>query len=196
MTPAERLVAVGTTRGPKLRAVERALAQARGRRPDFLPGALRLEPRPVPSGAPEMPRTTSEMMLGARNRAAAALAALRAEGGAPALAIGLEGGVLLEGGVALLESWSYVTDGERGAYGSSGCIPLPAALARAVFEEREVLGPAADQHFQRTEIASHEGTFGALTCDLVTREDAFLRSLLHALAPFYNAGAYSETRGG
>ena len=37
-----------------------------------------------------------------------------------------------------------------------------------------------------------KGTFGVLTADLVTREEAFVRALLHALAPFYNASAYAE----
>lgn len=192
MTRSEALIVIGTARAPKLRAVERALHTVRQRRPDFLEGELQLEACRVPSGAPEMPRSTPEMMLGARNRAEAALEKLRDAGRRPALAIGLEGGVLVEGACPLLESWSYVTDGVRGAYGSSGCIPLPAPLARAVFEEGEVLGRAADVHFERREVASHEGTFGVLTLDLVTREEAFVRSLLHALAPFYNATAYSE----
>ena len=190
--PSETVVAIGTTRGPKLRAVERALRTVQERLPAFVVGELRLEARSVPSGAPEMPRTTAEMMLGAKNRAEAALETLLAEGRHPALGIGLEGGVLVEGECTLLESWSYVTNGDRGAYGSSGCIPLPAPLARAVLEAGELLGSAADRHFRRREVASHEGTFGVLTCDLVTREEAFVRSLLHALAPFYNESAYSE----
>jgi non-canonical (house-cleaning) NTP pyrophosphatase len=191
------VVAVGTTRGPKLRAVERVLLDLRGRFPAFLPGELRIEPRNVPSGVPETPRTTSESMNGARRRAVEAFALLRAEGREPQLAIGLEGGVAAEpvaDSGAFLESWAYVTDGRTGRFGSSGSIPLPAELEAAVLDRGESLGSAADLFFQRREIAAHEGTFGALTLMMVSREEAFARSLLHALAPFYNGLAYSSGR--
>jgi non-canonical (house-cleaning) NTP pyrophosphatase len=55
----------------------------------------------------------------------------------------------------------------------------------------EDLGRAADHYFERRDVAGHEGTFGVLTNGVVTREEAFARSMLHALAPFYNAVAYS-----
>jgi non-canonical (house-cleaning) NTP pyrophosphatase len=197
MKPAEALVAVGTRRGPKLRAVERVLFDLRGRFPGFLPGELAIEPRSVPSGVPETPRTTSEAMDGARRRALGALGLLRGEGREPLLALGLEGGVVVErvtDGGAFLESWAYATDGRRGRFGSSGAISLPAELEAAVLERGESLGSAADLFFQRREIAANEGTFGALTLMMVSREEAFARSLLHALAPFYNELAYSSRR--
>jgi non-canonical (house-cleaning) NTP pyrophosphatase len=91
-----------------------------------------------------------------------------------------------------LESWAFVTDGTRGFFGGSGRIPLPDELASAVLERGEDLGPAADRFFQRRDVAGREGTFGVLTGGVITREDAFARSMLHALAPFYNEVAYSR----
>ena len=186
------LVAVGTTRAPKLRAVERALDELRLRFSSFLAPSFALEPRQVPSGAPSTPMTTAEMMDGARQRAQAVWRLLEEEGSKPFLAIGLEGGVVFESGVSFLESWSYVTDGTRGHFGSSGCITLPDELARAVSDRGEDLGSAADRIFQKQNVRSNEGTFGVLTRDVVTREEAFVRSLLHALAPFYNADRYAS----
>lgn len=193
MTSLSAIIAVGTTRRPKVQAVERVLTELRARFPNFLPGELTIEPRQVESGAPPTPRTTEETMRGAKTRARNAFAALRDEGLAPSLSIGLEGGIATanEGHTVFLESWAYVTDGERGFFGGSGRIPLPSELAAAVLDRGEDLGPAADRYFERRDVAGHEGTFGVLTDGVVTREEAFARSMLHALAPFYNAGAYS-----
>jgi non-canonical (house-cleaning) NTP pyrophosphatase len=63
-------------------------------------------------------------------------------------------------------------------------------VIEAVVNRGEDLGPVADKLFEQVDVAGHQGTFGILTADLITREDAFVRSLLHALAPFYNRAAY------
>jgi inosine/xanthosine triphosphatase len=186
----ESLVAVGTTRVPKVRAVEQALAELRGRFPGFLPGAFRIETRKVSSGVAETPRSTEETMRGARARAHAAFEGLRSEGARPSLGIGLEGGVAAAGSAFFLESWAYVTDGARGYFGGSGAIPLPAGLAELVVVDGAELGEAADRYFARTDVAANEGTFGVLTRMMVSREEAFVRSLIHALAPFYNSPCY------
>jgi len=122
---------------------------------------------------------------------------LSEEGTVPALSIGLEGGLRSdtpEGAdepVVSLEAWAYATDGVNGFFGSSGCLPLPGELVRAVIENGEDLGPAADELYGQQDVAGRQGTFGVLTAELVTREEAFVRALLHALAPFYNASAYA-----
>jgi inosine/xanthosine triphosphatase len=187
------VVAVGTTRDPKVRAVRHVLDELVGRFPDFLAGGpIRLEAREVPSGVPSTPRNFGESMEGARKRAQRAYQGLRSEGLEPRLGIGLEGGLTCQSDVTFLEAWAYVTDGARGHFGSSGSIPLPDELARDVMSGGEDLGAAADRYFQTREIAAREGTFGVLTGMMVSREEAFRRALLHALAPFYNAGAYRD----
>ncbi|HEY7698560.1 MAG TPA: inosine/xanthosine triphosphatase [Vicinamibacteria bacterium] len=184
------LIAVGTTRAPKIRAVELALGALRERFPDFLPGEIRLESRGVSSGVPATPRSTEETMRGARQRASSLYEILRSEGKAPVFAIGLEGGVSRIESAPLLESWAYVTDGRRGYFGGSGSVPLPEGLSESVFVQGLDLGSAADRYFGRLEVAANEGTFGILTRMMVSREQAFTRALIHALAPFYNGPGY------
>jgi inosine/xanthosine triphosphatase len=190
MDDVETVVVIGTQRVPKVRAVERAFSELRSRFPEFLPGSLRLEARSVSSGVAETPLSTEETMLGARTRAHAALETVLSEGMRASLGIGLEGGVASTRGASFLESWAYVTDGTRGYFGGSGAMPLPDGLAARVLVEGAELGDAADRYFARTEVAANEGTFGLLTRMMVSREDAFVRALTHALAPFYNLQAY------
>ena len=183
-------VGLGTRRRPKVLACSRAL-ESLGEKPS----TLRILTRSVPSGVRDTPLTTGEMMEGARRRADNVLRELGEEAIRPDYAVGLEGGIKREpdsaASIAFLESWAYVTDGAKGYFGSSGAIELPARLADRVVVDGQELGPAADAEFEETNIASGVGTFGALTRNLVTREDAFVRALLHAFSPFYNASVYS-----
>jgi non-canonical (house-cleaning) NTP pyrophosphatase len=191
------IVAVGSTRGPKVEAVRRALAILKERFPGFLGDDLRLIARAVPSGTASTPLSSAELMEGARKRAQGLFEVLSEEGSVPALSIGLEGGLRTETAeagdepVVSLEAWAYATDGVKGFFGSSGCLPLPSELVRAVLEDGADLGPAADEFYGQQDVAGRQGTFGILTAELVTREEAFIRALLHALAPFYNATAYA-----
>ena len=135
-------------------------------------------------------------MSGARRRASSVYQELLAEGKPPLLGVGLEGGVASSGSLPFLEAWAYVTDGRRGFFGSSGSIPIPEGLGEPVLLEGVDLGFAADRYFGRREIAANEGTFGILTRMMVSREEAFVRSLIHALAPFYNPCGYGIEKGG
>lgn len=190
------IVAIGSTRGPKVEAARRALAIVKEKFPGFFRGGLRLIARSVPSGTAATPSSTEELMAGARHRATRLFERLAEEGQVPALSLGLEGGILRESeghgreAVFLLESWAYVTDGVCGYYGSGGCIALPSELTEAVLDRGEELGSAADKLYGLRDVAGRQGTFGVLTAGLVTREEAFVRALVHALAPFYNASAY------
>lgn len=180
-----------------MEAVRRAIAILRERFPNFLEGKVELIARAVPSGTSSTPRSTAELTTGARNRAETLFDVLSSEGCVPALSLGLEGGLLSEKGSEsnrrcfLLEGWAYATDGEKGYFGSSGCLPIPGGLAEAVFEKGEELGAAADRFYDQSDVAGRQGTFGLLTADIITREEAFVRALLHALSPFYNSKAYT-----
>lgn len=190
------IVALGSTREPKIRAVRRALDLIKVSVPTFGDGAYQLVSRATPSGTSPTPQSTEELMAGARHRAESLFETLRSEGEAPLLAIGLEGGIGSENGLGgtprlfFLESWAYVTNGRSSAFGSSGCLPLPEEVVDAVVNRGEDLGPVADRLYEQKDVAGHQGTFGILTKELVTREEAFVRSLLHALAPFYNETTY------
>ncbi len=195
------IVALGSTREPKIRAVRNALALIKESVPDFGDGRYQLVSRAAPSGTSPTPQSTAELMAGARHRAESLLETLHSERETPDLSIGLEGGIGSESGldgrsrIFFLESWAYVTNGSRSAFGSSGCLPLPEDVVEAVVNRGEDLGPVADRLYEQKDVAGHQGTFGILTKELVTREDAFVRSLLHALAPFYNQTAYAVKDG-
>lgn len=72
------LVAVGSTRAPKVDAVRRVLAALAGRDPEL--GGAELAAREVEHGAPAMPLAVADLLRGAAERARLALAAVRAEG--------------------------------------------------------------------------------------------------------------------
>ena len=186
------LVAVGSTRRPKLNAVWEALTV-------FGPSldsnaqfdVVGVE---VPSGVGHTPRTRAELMAGARQRAEA-LVALAHERDEPwRYFVGLEGGldVIREDASRLvfLENWAYVTDGTRGAYGQSGAILLPESLAARVLDDGIELAAAIDTFAGSQGVRDAQGAWGVLTNNMITRQDAFRTAVINAFAPFYNAALY------
>jgi non-canonical (house-cleaning) NTP pyrophosphatase len=110
--------------------------------------------------------------------------------------VGLEGGldIVQENGrrLAFLESWAMVRDaGGRGAYGQAGGILLPDALAAEVLDRGVELSVAIDIFASGRGIRDRQGAWGVLTCDLITRQDAFRIAVIQAFAPFFNAQLYS-----
>src|ERR1700677_720316 len=117
------LVAVGSTRRPKLNAVREAL--------DVIGPKLNanfqfeIAALDVPSGVGHTPLSSEEMMGGARGRAEE-MVRIGAQRNEPwKYFVGLEGGLEIieerKRRMVFLENWAYVTDGsERGAYGQSG----------------------------------------------------------------------------
>jgi len=187
------IVAVGSTRRPKLSAVTEALALF-GKQLD--PEAIfEIAGVEVASGVGHTPLSRAELMRGARNRAEA-LRAISEETSVPwKFFVGLEGGfdVVLDRDERLvfLESWAYVLDRNgRGCYGRSGAVLVSEPLARAVVDEGIELGVAVDQFAGGRGIRDAQGAWGVLTRDLVTRQDAFRMALIGAFAPFYNAAAF------
>ena len=186
------LVAVGSTRRPKLNAVWEALTV-------FGPSldsnaqfdVVGIE---VPSGVGHTPRTRAELMAGARQRAEALVEIARERSEPWRFFVGLEGGldVLREdsGRLVFLENWAYVTDGTRGAYGQSGAILLPEPLAARVLDEGIELAAAIDAFAGSQGIRDAQGAWGVLTNNMITRQDAFRTAVINAFAPFYNASLY------
>src|ERR1700722_19989805 len=114
------LVAVGSTRLPKLNAVSDAL-KALG--PELERDAeFRVVGEEVPSGVGHTPLSCAELMAGARGRAEALVRVANERREPWRYFVGLEGGldVVYENGrrLAFLESWAFVTDSAgREAYG-------------------------------------------------------------------------------
>lgn len=188
-------VAVGSTRRPKLNAVWEALSVfGPSLDPDAQFEVVGVE---VPSGVQHTPLSRAEIMTGARQRAEALARMARERPGSPGWRyfVGLEGGldVMFVNGQRLvfLESWAYVGDGEgRVAYGQSGSILIPEALAAEVLDRGTELAAAIDAFAGGEGIRDAQGAWGILTRNLITRQDAFRVAVINAFAPFFNASLY------
>ena len=135
-------------------------------------------------------------MAGARFRAEALVKLARERGEHWKYFVGLEGGldVVEENGkrVVFLQSWAYVTDGtSRGAFGQSGAVQMPDALAAEVIERGTELSVAIDAYAGGQGIRDAQGAWGVLTQNLITRQEAFRVAVVSAFAPFFNSKLYN-----
>jgi inosine/xanthosine triphosphatase len=183
------VVAVGSTRRPKLDAVRGALAVISSRLgAKALFEVVGVE---VPSGVRHTPLSREDIMTGARQRAEALLAIAREKNEAWKYFLGLEGGidVVHERGErwVFLESWVYVTDGTgRASFGQSGAVLLPEPLVKSVVDEGVELSEAIDAFAAGHGIRDAQGAWGVLTDNLVTRHDSFRTAAINAFAPFFS----------
>lgn len=188
------IVAVGTTRRPKLNAVWEALTVV-GPVID-IDAQFDIAAVEVASGVRHTPLTRDEIMTGARNRAEALLRIAREKNEPWEYFVGLEGGfdVIQDGKARLvfLENWAYVTDKSgHSAFGQSGAIAVPDQLANPVIESGVELAEAIDAFASGHGIRDAQGTWGILTRNMITRQDAFRVAVINAFAPFFNRDVYS-----
>lgn len=189
------IVAVGSTRRPKLNAVWEALTVFG---PTLDPNSpFEVIGEEVSSGVAHTPLSRAEIMSGAKHRAQALEARARAASLPWRYFVGLEGGldVVFSDGLrlAFLENWAYVSDGNGDhAYGQSGSILLPETLAQEVVDKGVELGVAIDAFAGGRGIRDAQGAWGVLTKDLITRQDAFRVAVINAFAPFFNAALYRQ----
>ena len=139
----------------------------------------------VNSGVSAMPMSDEECMIGARNRARAALELAAAD-----LAIGIEGGVHNDGAVLMLTAWTAIIS-RTGleSIGSSGRLLLPRAIAERV-RSGEELGNVMDDILNEHNIKQKGGAVSALTGGLVLRQDALAIGVAYALGPFVVPGLF------
>jgi inosine/xanthosine triphosphatase len=190
------IIAVGSTRKPKLNAVSEALKTIASA---LDPGAqFEVVGLEVESGVGHTPATCGELMRGARQRADALIEHAREKGAEWKYFVGLEGGldVLEESGNrrVFLESWAYVSDGRRGHFGRSGGVEIPEALEREVLERGVELSVAIDKFAGEVGIRDAQGAWGVLSNNLITRQEAFRMAVIAAFAPFYNEKMYRGVR--
>jgi inosine/xanthosine triphosphatase len=192
------IIAVGSTRKPKLGAVSEALTVIG----PALDAAAQFEVVgcEVESGVGHTPATCEELMRGARQRAEALVQLAHEKGETWHYFVGLEGGldVVEENGQrrVFLESWAYVSDGSRGHFGRSGGVELPEALAEEVLEKGIELSVAIDKFAGAAGIRDAQGAWGVLSGNLITRQKAFRVAIIAAFAPFYNAKMYRAVAAG
>ncbi len=188
-------VAVGSTRRPKVNALWEALTVFSATLdPDAQFEVVDVE---VLSGVRHTPLSRLETMEGARQRAESLVVMAREQQKAWRYFVGMEGGVDViaseHSRVVLLQNWAYVTDGAgRGAYGQSGSISLPEKLARRVVDDGVELAEAIDSYAAALGIRDAQGTWGVLTRNHITRQDAFRIAVINAFAPFFNAEIYEK----
>jgi inosine/xanthosine triphosphatase len=201
----KNLIAVGSTRGPKLDAVHDAMKLC----------AEQLDPNvqfeilgfAVDSGVGHTPLSSAESMRGARQRTEALIQMASAKSEVYQYYVGLEGGLEvmenraddagssgISGRRVFLESWAYVSAGSRGHFGRSGGIELPPALAYEVLDKGVELAAAIDKFAGIAGIRDNQGAWGVLSNNLITRREAFRVALVAAFAPFYNVNLFRAAR--
>lgn len=189
-------IAAGSTRRPKLNAVQEAADLFRC----YFSADTTIEVHgyEVESGVSHTPLSREELMQGARQRAETLAARLAATGDAANFYVGLEGGldVVEEPGRrrVFLESWAYVADGERGHFGCSGSIEIPEALAEEVVIRGTELSAAIDDFAGQAGIRDAQGAWGVLSGNLILRQESFRVAVVAAFAPFYNHRLYQAAK--
>jgi len=189
------VIAVGSTRKPKLAAVREAADSLACL---FGAGcAIEIVGVEVESGVNHTPLSREESMRGARLRADALIETAQREREPWNYFVGLEGGLDFteENGERriFLESWAYVSDGTRGHFGRSGAVELPETLAQEVFGQGIELGVAIDRFAGEAGIRDAQGAWGVLSANRITRQEAFRVALIAAFAPFYNEVVYRRS---
>jgi inosine/xanthosine triphosphatase len=205
------VVAVGSTRRPKVNAVTEALASIRNlfeNSPEF--EVVGVE---VSSGVRHTPLTREDLMAGARQRAEALTRVAREQRQAWKYFVGLEGGFDVIPGLdampsldvmpeldvvreaqqrwVFLESWAYVADSSGlGAFGRSGAVLVPEALVESVVDDGIELADAIDAFANGHNIRDAEGAWGIFTRNLITRQESFRVAVINAFAPFFNRAVY------
>jgi len=188
-------IAAGTQRRPKLNAVWEAVSVFGTLiDPDARFEVVGVE---VESGVTHTPLSREETMTGARQRAEALLQLARQRNEPWEYFVGLEGGLDVVAATGaqsrhvFLHNWAYVCDRQgRGAFGQSGAIVLPAALAATVVDQGVELSQAIDEYAGGRGIRDAQGAWGVLSRNIITRQDSFRTAVINAFAPFYNPQIY------
>ncbi|WP_204418245.1 DUF84 family protein [Bacillus tianshenii] len=154
-------VAIGSNNPAKYKAVLEALQQ--------LDIACNWSSHEVDSGVRAQPISDEETVRGAIQRARNTLK----ESGAD-IAIGLEGGVVLdEGSKVMVCNWGALVDSEGNEFIAGGArIPLPDCFRDSI-EQGVELGDLMEQYCNREGIRKHEGALGIFTNGTVSRVEMF-----------------------
>lgn len=188
------VVGIASTRKPKVDAVKSVFGRLAAKLGTTKEDLIFLEFE-VQSGVEETPTSLEQLLRGARGRGINLKNLCRDNKTELTFAVGLEGGLFTverdsSARQTFLQSWAFVSSGEREAFGASGAIPLPPSIADPVLNDRRSLSDVIDQAARQNDVRSRQGTWGILSQELITRQASFETALTSALAPFYNAVVY------
>jgi inosine/xanthosine triphosphatase len=189
------IVAVGSTRRPKLNAVWEALSVFGPTLDDN--AQFEIAGVEVPSGVSHTPLSREELLRGAQQRTQALLQVAREKSEPWKYFVGLEGGfdVMHANGARLvfLENWAHVADAAgHSSFGQSGAVLVPEPLAKRVVDDGIELSEAVDAFAGGRGIRDAQGAWGVLTRNMITRQDAFRVAVINAFAPFFNRALYTD----
>lgn len=170
------VVTVGSTNPAKLKPAQLVFAEVFG---------LEVRGVEVPSGVRDQPIGYEETVLGARNRAKAALDQPGATWG-----LGLEAGVEFNEFGAWLFNIAYIVR-EDGRFGMArgGSVLLPPVVGQRI-EQGEELGPVMDALVGQRDTKKGSGAVGILTLSRVERMEFWRHTLELALPPFVRPELY------
>ncbi|MCR4326301.1 MAG: inosine/xanthosine triphosphatase [Candidatus Roizmanbacteria bacterium] len=173
-------VVVASTNPVKITAVQRSFSQVFSRDKVITKGVS------VASGVSEQPRSNTETLRGARNRARAAQKLFPSAD----YWVGLEGGVYEDKEGMGEVAWMYIMsqDGRIGK-GRTGTFFVPPAAVDLIYQGHE-LGTVGDILFGTSNGKQKDGFVGALTKNLITRVVLYEHALLLALIPFMQPHLY------
>jgi len=186
------IIALGSDRSAKIMAVRAAVERIatideRWRDATIIARAVETDAEP-------MPLTDSQLMYGARRRAAAVREEMEKEGTSAELCVGLEGGFhslkFNDEWHTFLRGWTYASDGVRGYFGAGPSVSIPRLIADMVIEGKRELAFVIDEVANERDVRSRQGAWGVLSRDLLTRSMSFEAALIAAFAPFYNPRFY------
>lgn len=186
-------IVIGSLRQPKIEAVKNVFAKIQK---VFLQDEpVKFLARESDSNISAMPLSIKQLMNGAYNRVQNLKEEFIHSPDKPDFYVGLEGGFFGEVSPEqkrryFLQSWVFVSDGERGYFGASGAAPVPERIVNEVLEGENELGDIIDKYGTESSIRDKDGAFGVFTRGLITRQDSFEFALLSAFAPFFNQALY------
>ncbi len=122
----------------------------------------------VDSGVADQPWGDEETLLGAKQRARAALATSQSE-----IGIGLEGGVQIIEEKLYVCNWGALVDKNGTEVIAGGArFPLPDNIKK-MLEEGKELGPVISEYASRADVSKKEGAIGIFTNGTVSRTDMY-----------------------
>ncbi len=172
-------IAIWTTRAPKVDGIKEGVNAC----PYLKDKEIEYILQKVPSDISDMPLNIEETMAWARNRAQNIMKMwIEAD-----YYIWIEWWANKLGDKAYLWGVVYVENNFwEGHYGFSPVMEIPKEIERRLYKDWEELGPIMWELSGKTDIRSENGSMGAWSEDMLTRQDEFASAFKCAISPFYN----------